>query len=256
MSVLNVKARLSFSSDPQSSFIASMFQALQLKRIVAAVLLGAGLVVFFAQTGGHAQASDALTYSGGFLVTGNYVVGGIDLTEQSNPPDQNGFSTGTIQMSGVPADADIVAAYLYWEAITLTADLSAAGGVTFRGEEILLNDVRAVKKHSAPLIDSTATCWSSGVPLTMTMFRADVLRFLPIRLDKDDNPTGKRLVNSSDLTAHGLPPHTVTLPVRQGNQIPEGAGASLVVVYGHPSQPLRKIVFYDGIHIQPSLNNP
>ena len=35
---------------------------------------------------------------------------------------QNGFSTGTIHISGVPADADIVAAYMYFETITLTSD--------------------------------------------------------------------------------------------------------------------------------------
>ena len=86
-------------------------------------------------------------------------------------------------------------------------------------------------------------------------FRADVLRLLPIRLDKDDKPTGKRLVNDADLIAHGLPLHKVKLPVRSGNQIPESAGASLVIVYRDPSQPLRKIVFYDGIHIQSSLTD-
>ena len=67
-----------------------------------------------------------------------------------NPPDPNGFSTGTIHISGVPTDADIVAAYLYWETITLTADLSQADGVTFRGEEIILDDVAAVKKSTEP----------------------------------------------------------------------------------------------------------
>jgi VCBS repeat-containing protein len=198
--------------------------------------------------------TDALPYAKGFLVTGNYVASGVDLTEQANPIDQNGFSTGTIHMSGVPADADIVAAYLYWETITLTADRSEAAGATFRSETILLNDLMEVKKSSQPLTGSAASCWSSGVPLTLTMFRADVLRWLPIRLDKDNKPTGKRLVNDADLLAHGLPLHQVKLPVRNGNQVPESAGASLVVVYRDPSQPLRKIVFYDGVHIQSSLS--
>ncbi len=50
-------------------------------------------------------------------------------------------------------------------------------------------------------------------------------------MDAADNPTGKRLVNTSDLVANGLSRHTVTLPVRSGSQLPESAGASLVVVY-------------------------
>ena len=198
---------------------------------------------------------DALPYSKGYLITGDYVASGVDLTEQANPIDANGFSTGTIHISGVPRDADIVAAYMYFETITLTSDLSEAAGVTFRGQTVLLNDLIAVKKSSQLLTGSSASCWSSGVPLTMTMVRVDVLRWLPIRPDKDDKPTGKRIVNDDDLIAHGLPLHQVKLPVRTGNQVPESAGASLVLVYRDPSsQPLKKIVLYDGLHIQASLN--
>ena len=38
----------------------------------------------------------------------------------------------------------------------------------------------------------------------------------------------------------------MTLPVRNGNHVPESAGASLVVVYRDSTQPLRKIVIYNG----------
>ncbi len=77
------------------------------------------LVLLFAQAGGRAQAVDApLPYTKGFLVTGNYVVGGVDLTETANPIDVDGFSTGEIVMSDVPDNADIVAAYLFWETLT------------------------------------------------------------------------------------------------------------------------------------------
>jgi hypothetical protein len=197
---------------------------------------------------------DALPYSNGFLVTGNYVVGGVDLNEEIHPIT-NGFSTGTIPMGDVvPPNADIVAAYLLWETITLTSDASQAAGVKFRGFDIDITNPVTVKASAAPLQGSTAPCWSSGVPLSMRMFRADVLRFLPMQVDKNDKPTGKRLVNDSDLAARGLPPHTVTLPVRTGNEIPESAGASLFVVYRDSTQPLRKIVMYDGIFIKPALN--
>lgn len=208
------------------------------------------------QTGGLAAPGDALPFARSYIGTINYVVAGVDVTEQQNPISQDGFSTGTLSIGGVPADADIVAAYLYWETITLESDRSQASGVTFRGNELLLNDVMGVKKSSQALTGTTASCWSSGQPLLMTKFRADVLRFLPIRLDKDNKPTGKRVVNAADLTAHGFAQHSVTLPVRTGNQLPESAGASLLIVYRDSTQPLRKIILYDGIHIQPSLQTP
>ena len=44
------------------------------------------------------------------------------------------------------------------------------------------------------------------------MFRADVLRLLPVQMDANGKPTGKRLVNDADLLSNWLPPHTVTLP--------------------------------------------
>jgi hypothetical protein len=221
--------------------------------VVAAVLL-----LPVAQVPAHAQNADAsLPYSAGYLITGNYVDGAVDLTEQANPPDAEGLSTGVIHVSGVPTDAEIVAAYLFFEAITPTAELSQAR-VKFRGQEIDLSSESGVKKTRQPLLGSLATCWSSGTPLTMSQFRVDVLRLLPVRLDKDGKPTPKHVVNDTDLTANGLAPHTVSLPTRSGNQIPESAGASLVLVYRNPdpSEPLRKIVFYDGIYVQPSTTTP
>ncbi len=209
------------------------------------------LVLLFAQASGRAAAEDPLPYTKGFLVTGNYVVGGVNLTEQAHPI-VNGFSTGEIAMSGVPANADIVAAYLFWETITLQSDPSAVNGVKFRGTTLDLDDQVLVKKTSYSLPPSNS-CWSSGVALTGNMFRADVLSLLPMRDDAADNPTGKRLVNTSDLVANALSGHTVTLPVRSGNQLPESAGASLLVVYRVTTEPLRKVVIYSGSYLQPSL---
>src|SRR5580765_3668669 len=76
------------------------------------------LVLLFAQVGGRANVGglEPLPFSKGFLVTGDYVVGTVDFTSQMNPAVNN-LATGTIPISGVPADAHIVAAYLYFEAI-------------------------------------------------------------------------------------------------------------------------------------------
>src|SRR5215475_7375285 len=86
----------------------------------------------------------------------------------------------------------------------------------------------------------------------VTMFRADVLHLLPFQLDANGQPTGRRLVNDADLRSNGLPLTTVTLPNgNAGNQVPSAAGATLFVVYRSASQPLTKIVLYDGIYVQP-----
>ena len=238
------------------------------RRTVAAALLALAVAFSLTQIRGRAESNEMdLPYARGYLLTGNYVATGIDLTENANPVDPDGFSTGTIHIAKcnppavvfncVPADADIVAAYMYWEAIVDNGDLSQAAGVQFRGEDILLNDLAGVKASSVDLTGSTSSCWSSGAPLKMVHFRADVLRFLPIRLDKDNKPTGKRLVTDQDLSDNGfvVAGHSVRLPMRNGNQIPESAGASLVLVYRDPNEPLRKVVLYDGIDIQQSLSD-
>ena len=126
----------------------------QLWRSLAAGLLSIGLAALIAQTHGQAQGQNPLPYSTGFLVTGNYVVGGVDIQGQS----VNGFSTGTIHMSGVPKDADILAAYLYWETIDLpgSANLNPlTTPVKFRGQPVTDANVKVVKGSSVPGIGAS-----------------------------------------------------------------------------------------------------
>jgi hypothetical protein len=199
-----------------------------------------------------AQSPD-LKYFTSFTLTGDYVVAGVDLPQQSQ---SNGFVTGTIQVSGVPANADIVAAYLYWE--TIWSSPSQLNGALFRGQP-----VSAVKSSTVSLTGPYSPCWSNGGN-NLTMMRADVRRLLPPQLDANGKPTGKRVVNHAELQQYQqqFPDDnwllTVTLPeAGTGNQLPQSAGASLVIVYrdpdplpNAPAQPLRSIVVYDGVHVQ------
>src|SRR5262245_56889260 len=111
-----------------------------------------------------------LPYTKGFLVTGNYVVGGVDLTENINPifyVDGHGFSTGEIVMSGVPDNADIVAAYLFWETLTLETNPTDVNGVKFRGTPLDMDDAVIVKRTQFPLRNApNSTCWGQGPALT------------------------------------------------------------------------------------------
>src|SRR5258708_22945157 len=78
------------------------------------------------------RASDALSYTRNYFVTGDYKVAGVGLRGTG----VNGFATGTITMSGVPAGADIVAAFLYWETVETTPSPSIANGF-FDGSAIV-----------------------------------------------------------------------------------------------------------------------
>src|SRR5690349_4133312 len=203
------------------------------------------LTMAFAAATAQAQTPDALPFSKGFLLSGGYAVGSVDLNPKSAA---GGFVNGTIPMSGIPADAEIVGAYVYWEMIT--TDVAQIDGAKFRGLPITV-----VKASPLALTPANAPCWSSGggsgATYTMTMFRADVFHLLPIQLDANGKPTGRRLVNDTDLSTNGFGLNTVTLPNgNSGNQIPSAAGATLFVLYRSPSQPLTKIVVYDGIYVQ------
>ena len=59
------------------------------RRVKAQIGFAILVLLLFAQTTGQAQLPSAPPppYSKGFLVTGDYVVGGVDLTEQANPID-------------------------------------------------------------------------------------------------------------------------------------------------------------------------
>ena len=209
----------------------------RLRRLISAALFAIGLVVLMTQQTGHAQqGTDPLPYTGSFLVTGNYAVGGVDLTPQANPA-VNGFSSGTFTISGVPANADILAANLYWETIHLTSVTNPQAGVQLDGHDVNDPNVPFVKS-SANLPLTGGACYGSGnTPYALTMMKADVLHLMPLEV-VNGVPTGKRLVNGN---------HTVTLPnAGNGNNPPQSAGASLFVVYrdvepDRTKNPLRKI---------------
>ena len=120
-------------------------------------------------------------------------------------------------------------------------------GARFRDRDLTL--VRGV---DTPLTGKYAPCWSNG-GATLTEFRADVLPLLAIERDENGNPTGRRLVNDVDLLAAGESLNTVRLPeAGTSYHTPQSAGATLFVVYQdpNPSAALRRIVVYDGAHLQ------
>src|SRR5262249_18837768 len=81
-------SRVTLSFVPSVRFVADVFGLLLTSRSLErslrsrrtrAALAALVLAVLFAQMRGQAQLSDALPYAKGYLVTGDYVVGGVDL---------------------------------------------------------------------------------------------------------------------------------------------------------------------------------
>jgi hypothetical protein len=225
------------------SLVARRLTVAILRRAVVCLLLVSTVAL---ATPSRAAAADALPWFHTYTVPGGYAVGGVDLVPLSFG---NGLRTRRIVMGNqVPANAEILAAFLYWETMWRGPDSTIQDlrrVVQFRGEE-----VTGIRTTTQPL---TAGCRGIGNGEQISMMRADVLRLLPLQLDLNGEPTGRRLVNDSDLAAFGLAPHTVTLP-DSGifNFAPQSAGASLLVIYQDPDQaaPLTTISVYDGMHIQ------
>jgi VCBS repeat-containing protein len=185
-----------------------------------------------------AQQPDALGYFKSFFVTGDYVVGGVGLRGRG----VNGIASGEIELSGVPPNVDVVAAFLYWQVVTKSQSGADAGGVgvSFRGHPL---SAATDQPFGKVLGTGTPPCWSSGggtgsssgTNSTYT-YRTDVLRFF------DVNSDGKFAVNGK---------HAVQLPDGNGAI---ALGASLVVIYRDPSLPLRAIVLYDGNYTMGQAN--
>jgi hypothetical protein len=172
----------------------------------------------------------SLRFFKNYFVTGDYVSAGIGLRGTG----VNGLARADIDMTAaaIPDGVDVLAAFLYWETVDLQKNIGVPTGASFRGNDI---------SHLAMALNpaGTAPCWSSGGGTggsdgahKMVVYRADVLRFIPL------GPDGKHLVKTA---------HHVELPdAGSGNVVPSTAGATLVVVYRDATQPLRAIVLYDG----------
>ena len=119
-------------------------------------------------------APNALPFFKNYFITGDYQVGSVDLSGPAG-----GFATGDIHFNAalgnaVPPNADIVAAFLYWEMITLAPNSPSLEGARFRGY-----DISGIAKQLGPaklLSKETSPCWTGGAGdiFAMRAYRADV----------------------------------------------------------------------------------
>ncbi|HEV7611520.1 MAG TPA: hypothetical protein VGO37_06590 [Steroidobacteraceae bacterium] len=212
---------------------------------------------FFLLGASSAQAGQSLGFFKNYFLTGDYVAGGVGLRGKG----VNGFATGTITIdpSQIPAGAEIVAAYLYWETLGPSSGPVAA---TLAGARFQRNDIA----HIAVLVNpgGSPACVAgegddrddadnapSGAS-RVYVYRSDVLPYFE-RITPADPTQPVRVVAAG--------PHEVTLPdAGSGRRLPSTLGAGLVVVYrvagydpgslplaySAPKLPLKSIVIYDG----------
>jgi VCBS repeat-containing protein len=206
-----------------------------MKKAVLSVVMASLLF----QAGQVSTASAPLAFFKNYFVTGDYVVGGTSLWRKG----VGGVAVESIEVSGVPAGADVVAAFLYVQ----TAEVVQWSGIDharFNGVDLgpgLASFAKALNWAAG-----TPPCWSVawGGGRRLVTYRADVLRFLPIGTD------GKTAANGVHEIA--VPDDGVQFPdgdegqVETGGMGPRAVGAGLVIVYRDSAMPLRSVVIQDG----------
>src|ERR1700757_2854294 len=211
----------------------------QLPRAVS--ILGLLWAFGFAQAG-FAQTALPLGLSNNYMVTGDYVVGGVGLrglgdgsvyaTGTITIPDPGAYATN-VPLQQVPAGADIVAAFLYWETVESSGTFAGKNGF-FRGYPIT---GQALGNPNAPVSWSSGGCaGSSQGSKTMVGYRADVGNLIPVDANGNVQPNNSYAVRLADSGKSGNVPFTL--------------GATLVIIYRllAPTVPLNAVVIYDGAY--------
>jgi hypothetical protein len=209
--------------------------------------LGLLLMFGFSQTGlaqnvTTACTSTSLCLDDSYFVTGDYVVGGVGLRALG---DSTGFATGNIAIPDpnayaegvppqqVPAGAEIVAAFLYWETVESSQSAFAGEHGFFNGYPITGT---VLGNPNSP------TSWSSGGcsgnaqgSKTIRAYRADVRPFLPLDSNGNIQANGQFQVRLADSGS-------------TGSGAPLTLGATLVIIYRvlSPAMPLNAVILYDG----------
>jgi hypothetical protein len=186
-----------------------------------------------------ALAQEPLSIFRNYFVTGDYVVGGVGLQGLG---DGTGFATGTINIPDqvqpnakqVPAGADIVAAFLYWQTVE-SAKFPLAGQNGFLNG-FAISGTPLPSSSQAPVSWSTGGCsGSANGTKVLNTYRADVRPYLNFDALGRVVGNGSYVVKLRDSGSNG-------------GGVPLTLGATLVVIYRvvSPAVPLKSIVIYDG----------
>lgn len=188
----------------------------RVRRAAAALALCAAV----AAPGAYAQSG--LKPFKNWFVTGDYVAAGVGLRGTG----VNGYATGAIRVepSQIPAGAEVVAAYLYWQTIGPSGgpDASVLAGAQFKRNDLSKVAVLVNPAGSSPCWSSGGATGSANGSRATYVYRADVLPLFPrLRPASTNEPV------RVDVTGA----HEVRLPdAGKSNQLPSTLGAGLVIV--------------------------
>lgn len=216
-------------------------------RLLRSVAVAGLLVLFGFAPNGFAQTPLPLGLDNNYMVTGDYVVGGWTKTGSTNVngtlmstgtisiPDPQAYATNMAQQ--VPAGADIVAAFLYWQTVESTGVHSGQNGL-FNNHPIT---GAVLGNPNAPVSWSSGGCaGSSQGSKTIVTYRADVSGLMPVDANGNIQPNNPQ---------PNTPAYQVSLPdTGKAGQPPFTEGATLVIIYRllAPTTPLKAVVIYDG----------
>src|SRR6266850_5574804 len=192
-----------------------------------ATLLSLTLVFLFAQPG-RAQTTGVPPIATHYFLTGNVDVFGLDLPGTR----VNGFASAqiTIPAGTIPANADPVAALLYWGTVVSKTNLTGGlVGAKFNG-----HDITGLTSFGASACDADDDDGHAG---KIVLHRADVLPFF------QRDTSGKIIVNTT---------HVATLPDRRNANT---LGVRLLILYRTPTSGLRAIVLFEQFALPVSLSN-
>jgi hypothetical protein len=209
--------------------------------LAATITLCLVLLFGFAQIG-LAQTPTPLALNNNYMVTGDYVVGGWTKTGSTtingtlmssgtiSIPDPQAYALN-VPLQQVPAGADIVAAYLYWETVENSGVHSGQNGL-FQGYPI---SGALLGNPNAPVSWSSGGCaGAANGSKTIVAYRAEVSSLLPVDANGNIQPNTTYQLSLPDSGKVSQPPFA--------------SGATLLIVYRllAPSVPLNAVLIYDG----------
>ncbi len=167
------------------------------------------------------MAANSLNFYNNYFITGDYAVSGVGLRATG----AGGVATANITISGIPANADIVAAFLYWQTLDNTQLVNSQTVCGNPNPTATFNSfaITPVQLSYAASPRQSQNC--------VATYRADVFGLLNV-------VNAKQIPNGT---------YQITVP-DSGNAAtaPSTEGASLIVIYRVNGAPFKSIVIYDG----------
>ncbi len=183
-------------------------------RAIFAVILVLGLPTL-------SEAANSLNFYNNYFLPGDYAVSGVGVRGTGVA----GVATANITISGIPANADIIAAFLYWQTLDNTQTVNSQTVCGNPNPAASFNGfaVAPVQLGFAPSPRQTQNC--------IATYRADVFGLLNV-LNAKQIPNGTYQIKVPDSGNAATAPST--------------EGASLIVIYRAPGASFKSIVIYDG----------